>query len=109
MVAASTYKISRLLTKQTVSSPLRAPFTEYVGPAGPGETNVRPVGRGWRRSLGELLSCPFCVEVWIGTAATLGLRTAPGPTRFVLSTFAAVGGADLLQFVHVSLEHRSEG
>jgi hypothetical protein len=109
LVGLSTYKLSRVLTKQKVTSPLRAPFTEYDGPAGPGEVNVRPVGSGWRRSVGELMSCPFCLGVWIATAGTFGLHLAPRATRFVLATFAAVGLSDLLHFVHVDLEHRAEG
>jgi hypothetical protein len=109
LVGLSTYKISRLLTKQKVTSPLRAPFTEYDGPAGPGEVNVKPVGSGWRRSVGELVSCPFCLDVWIATAGAFGLHLAPRSTRFVLGTFAAVGVSDLLHFVHVDLEHRAEG
>ncbi|UDY37528.1 DUF1360 domain-containing protein [Dermatobacter hominis] len=108
LVGLSTYKLSRLLTKQTVTSPLRAPFAEFVDHGGPGEVNVRPVGRGWRRSVGELLSCPFCLDVWIASASTAALRFDPGPARMVLSAFAAVGAADLLQFVHVSLEHQAE-
>jgi hypothetical protein len=109
LVGLSTYKLSRLLTKQKVTSPLRAPFTEYAGPGGPGEVNVKPVGSGWRRSIGELVSCPFCLNVWIATAGSFGLHLAPRATRFVLGTFAAVGVSDLLHFVHVDLEHRAEG
>jgi len=109
LVALSTYKLSRLLTKQTVTSPLRAPFTEYQGPGGPGEVNVRPVGTGWRRSIGELVSCPFCLDVWLASGSTAALQFAPRPARVVLATFAAVGVADLLHFVHVDLEHRAEG
>ncbi|MHB1138084.1 MAG: DUF1360 domain-containing protein [Microthrixaceae bacterium] len=108
LVSLATFKASRLLTKQTVTAPLRAPFTEYTGAGGPGEVNVRPVGTGWRRSVGELLSCPFCLDVWIATGSTVALRVAPGPTRLALSTLAAVGAADLLQFVYVGLEHRAE-
>ena len=108
LVGLSTYKLSRLLSKQTVTSPLRAPFAEYDGRAGPGEVNVRPVGTGWRRSMGELLSCPFCLDVWIASAATAALGLVPGPARLGLPAFAAVGVADLLQFVHVGLEHRAE-
>jgi hypothetical protein len=109
LVGLSTYKLSRLLTKQKVTSPLRAPFTEYAGPGGPGEVNVKPVGSGWRRSIGELVSCPFCLNVWVATAGSFGLHLAPRATRFVLGTFAAVGMSDLLHFVHVDLEHRAEG
>lgn len=109
LVSLATFKASRLLTKQTVTSPLRAPFTEFTGPAGPGEVNVRPTGTGWRRSVGELLSCPFCLDVWLASGSTVALRLAPGPTRVALSTLASVGLADMLHFAYVALEHRAEG
>ncbi len=109
LVSLATFKASRLLTKQTVTSPLRAPFTEFTGPGGPGEVNVRATGTGWRRSVGELLSCPFCLDVWLGSGSTVALRLAPGPTRVALATLASVGLADMLHFVYVGLEHRAEG
>ncbi|MDQ2677132.1 MAG: DUF1360 domain-containing protein [Actinomycetota bacterium] len=108
LVSLATFKASRLLTKQTVTSPLRAPFTEFTGHGGPGEVNVRPTGDGWRRSVGELLSCPFCLDVWLASGSTVALRLAPGPTRVALSTLASVGLADMLHFVYVGLEHRAE-
>ena len=109
LVSLATFKASRLLAKQTVTAPLRAPFTEFTGPGGPGEVNVRGTGTGWRRSVGELLSCPFCLDVWLATGSTVALRLAPGPTRVALSTLASVGLADMLHFVYVALEHRAEG
>ena len=109
LVSLATFKASRLLTKQAVTSPLRAPFTEFTGPGGPGEVNVRPTGSGWRRSVGELLSCPFCLDVWLASGSTVALQLAPRPTRVALSTLAAVGLADMLHFVYVDLEHRAEG
>jgi hypothetical protein len=108
LVGLATHRLARLVTKDRVSTPLRAPFTLYEGPAGPGEVNEKPVGTGWRRSVGELLSCPFCIAVWIATASFLGLQLAPRLTRSVLRAAGAVAIADALQFVYVDLEHRAE-
>lgn len=108
LVGVATFKLSRLLAKQTVTMPLRAPFTDDGGPAGTGERAARPKGSGLRRSVGELLSCPFCMDVWVATAATMGLRVAPRMTRPVLHTFAAVGVADVLHFLYVRWEQAVE-
>src|SRR4051794_5532725 len=35
--AVATFKLSRLLARSTVASPLRAPFTRYEGVSGPAE------------------------------------------------------------------------
>src|SRR4051794_38491209 len=37
LMATSTHKVSRLIAKDKVTAPLRAPFTEYEGEAGPAE------------------------------------------------------------------------
>lgn len=51
----ATHKLSRLLAKDKVTSFLRAPFTEYQGPGGPGEVEEKPRGSGLRYVVGELL------------------------------------------------------
>lgn len=100
LVGLATFKLSRLVTKQTVTTPLRAPFARDDGPAGPGERNARPQGTGLRRSLGELLTCPFCLDVWLASAGTLALRRWPSTVQPLLRTFAAVAVADFAQFLH---------
>jgi len=41
LCAAATYKLSRLLAKDAVTSPLRAPFTSYQGTRGPAGRDAR--------------------------------------------------------------------
>jgi hypothetical protein len=100
LVGLATHKLSRLLTKEVVTTPLRAPFTEVTGRGGPAEVNERPIGDGWRHSLGELLSCPFCAGVWIATGLTAGTFLAPVATRAVTTTFGAVAVSDFLQVAY---------
>lgn len=101
--AAATHKLSRLLTKDPVTSPLRAPFTSFKGTAGPAELAEEPASAGPAKAVGELVTCPFCAEVWIGTGLTAGLVFLPRLTRLVMATFAALAGADLLHFAHAWL------
>jgi hypothetical protein len=96
----ATYKISRLLAKDRVTSVLRAPFTRYEGEAGPSEVSESPRGRGLQLALGELLSCPYCVGQWVAGALALGQIAAPRTTRFVAGTFTAYAVADALQMAH---------
>jgi hypothetical protein len=96
----ATYKISRLLTKDRVTSVLRAPFTRYQGPAGPSEVSEEPRGRGMRLALGELLVCPYCVGQWVAGALAVGMLAAPRTTRFVAGTFTSYALADALQMAH---------
>src|ERR687885_688224 len=46
LMGVATHKLSRLITKDFVTSPLRAPFTEYKKSAGAGEVNEKSRGEG---------------------------------------------------------------
>jgi hypothetical protein len=100
LISIATHKASRMIAKDAVTSPLRAPFTEYKGPAGEGEVSEEVIGTGAQHALGELLTCPFCLAQWIATAFVGGLVVAPRATRLAASVFAAVTASDLLQFVY---------
>src|SRR3712207_5705984 len=67
LFALSTQKLSRVITKGKVTTAIRAPFTEVEGKGGAGELEERPRGRGLRRAIGELLTCPFCIGTWIAS------------------------------------------
>jgi hypothetical protein len=81
LLAVSTHKISWLLTKDAVTSPLRAPVARFEGPAGEAELNESPRGDGVRHALGELVTCPFCTGVWVARGLAAGLVFAPRLTR----------------------------
>jgi uncharacterized protein DUF1360 len=106
--AAATHKLSRLLTKDPVTSPLRAPFASYEGTSGPAELREQVRGQGGRKTIGELVTCPFCASVWVATAFTAGLVYLPRTTRLATATLTALAGADLLQFGHALLEQAAE-
>lgn len=101
-MTVATHRISRLLTKDAVTSPLRAPLTRYEEPAGTGEVNetVRYHG-GFRHAVGEMVTCPFCAAVWTATGLTAGLLLAPRLTRLVTAAATAATGAD---FLHLAYE-----
>jgi hypothetical protein len=106
--AVATHKLSRLLSRDSVTSPLRAPFTTYRGPAGPAELSEDVRGEGARKAVGELITCPFCIGVWIATAVTAGLIYLPRTTRLVTGTLTALAGADVLHYAHALLDKAAE-
>jgi hypothetical protein len=103
LLAVATHKVSRLVTKDSVTATVRAPFTEFKEPAGEGEVNEEVRGTGLRHAVGELLTCPFCFSQWAATAFAFGLVLAPRATRFTMSTLTAVTGADAMQFGFAAL------
>ncbi len=108
LAALATQRLSRLVTKDRVTSAMRAPFTTYQGEGGPGEVEDAARGRGLRRVLGELLVCPFCIAQWIAGAFGCGWLFAPRATRFLASTFSVVALADLLQLAYAETASRLE-
>lgn len=104
LLAVATHKISRLLAKDPVTSPLRVPFTRYSGTSGEAELAEEVRGSALRKAVGELVTCPFCLGQWVATTGVFGLIVAPRPTRAIASTFAVLAGADALQFAYASLE-----
>lgn len=107
-LSVATHKLSRLIAKDPVTSPLRAPFTTYEGLAAPSELSEQVRGHGVQHSVGELLTCPMCLAQWVATGFSLGLVFAPAPVRLVLSTFTAIAGADFLQHLYVKLQQATE-
>jgi Protein of unknown function (DUF1360) len=97
LLSAATHKVSRLVAKDSVTSPLRAPFTRYEKPAGHAELVEQVRGHGTRHAVGELISCPFCLAVWVSTVLTAGLVLAPRLTRLVAAGLTAVAVSDFLQ------------
>ena len=103
LLGVATHKLSLLLAQDAVTSPLRAPFTELQEKQSPKNVDEKPRGKGVRRSLGELLTCHFCVGQWVASFFTYGLVFAPAVTRLVASIFAIVALSDHLHQTYKAL------
>ena len=105
LASLATFKLSRLLAKDPVTSPLRAPFTRYGKLTGPSELTDEPRTDGpVRHAIGELLTCPFCISQWVATGFVSGLVFAPRFTRLAAATFGVVSVSDFLQFAYARAE-----
>ncbi|MBV8084408.1 MAG: DUF1360 domain-containing protein [Chloroflexi bacterium] len=101
LLAGATAHGARLLSKDAVMAPLRAPFTRYVEPGGPGEVNEEPRKESeTQHAIGELLTCPFCLATWVAALFTYGLGLAPRFTRMVAGMFCAIGLANIFQLAY---------
>jgi hypothetical protein len=109
LIGTASHKLSRVIAKDKVTSPLRAPFTELEGKGGPAELEESSRGTGLRKAVGELLICPFCLSLWVIAGFSVGLLFAPRVTRFVASLFAALTIADFLQIAYKAAEDKGLG
>lgn len=108
LLSAATFKLSRLLSRERVTSFARAPFTT-VEPPGPGDEDPVevPAQGGVRRAVGELLLCPFCLDHWIAMAFVLGFVRAPRATRTVASVYAVTAASDVAQIAWRAADRRA--
>ena len=107
LLAVSTYKLSRLATKARVTAFMRAPFTRYVGEAGPSEVSEEPRGTGLRRAIGELAVCPYCVGEWIAAGLMASYIRDPRSTRAVGALLTVIAAADVLHQGWTTLDERT--
>ncbi|MEU1710336.1 DUF1360 domain-containing protein [Streptomyces sp. NPDC005706] len=98
LLGTATYKVSRLLTRDKITSFLRAPFTRRADEGEAGEVMDEPRGTGMRRAVGDLLACPFCTSAWVATALMCSYAASPRLTRLVGGGFGALTVADWLQY-----------
>jgi Protein of unknown function (DUF1360) len=103
LLGMATHKLSLVGSQDAITSPLRAPFTELREKKSPKEVEEKPRGEGLRRSVGELLTCKFCLSVWVASLFTYGLVLAPSVTRLVATLFSVVTVSDFLHQAYKAL------
>ena len=107
LLGMATHKISLVGSQDVIMSPLRAPFTELEKKESPKKVDERPRGQGLRRSVGELLTCQFCLGVWVASFFTYGFVLLPRVSRLVAAVFAAVTVSDFLHQTYKALMTRA--
>ncbi len=107
LLGMATHKISLVGSQDAITSPLRAPFTELNEKESPKKVDEEPRGEGIRRSVGELLTCKFCLGVWVASFFTYGFVLLPRVSRLVAAVFAAVTVSDYLHQIYKALMQRA--
>ncbi len=107
LLGVGTFKLSRLVTKDRVTSAIRAPFTRFQEDVGHGEVAEAARGTGVRRALGELLVCYYCLAQWVAAVGVAGLGLAPRPTRAIAAIFTAYAVSDWVQLAYSTAQQRA--
>jgi hypothetical protein len=94
VLVAATFKASRTITRDQVTSFLREPFVE--GDASKGE-DEEPAGEGLQRAIGELITCSRCTGTWVAAGLTSAQILAPRFGRLLTWSLAAAALNDWLQ------------
>jgi len=104
LLGVATHKLSRIVTKDLVTSPFRAPFVKFKKSAGAGEVEEEARGEGIQEAVGDLITCPYCIAPWVGSAFVLSAERAPRATRTVASIFSVVAVSDFLNGLYARMK-----
>ena len=107
LLGVAAHKLSLVGSQDAVTSPLRAPFTELQEKESPKKIDEKPRGKGLQRSIGELLTCKFCLSVWVASFFTYGLVLVPRVTRLIATVLAVVTLSDHLHQTYKALMNRA--
>lgn len=103
-LAFATFKASRTLSRDEVTSFLREPFVE--GHAHEGGEDAVETG-GMRQAIGELVTCSRCVGTWVAAGLGATQIVAPRFGRIVTWSLGAAGVNDFLQAGFAALANKS--
>lgn len=79
--ALATWRLTRLLIDDSITFWLRKPLVEGRGPA-------------W---LADLMTCPWCLSIWIATGVVVAQVLVPGQWIYVAAVLAFSAVAGLLE------------
>ena len=97
LLSVATFKLSRILAKDRVTSGLRAPFTRFQRDSGFGEVEEAARGHGLQRAIGELVVCPECLGQWVAAGLVALFVTDERAGRTAAATMTVYAVADALQ------------
>lgn len=109
LLGIATFRLSRLLTADRVTSILRAPVVEE----GVGEQQIEGVVQkpkqegGIVQAAGELVTCPWCISVWAAAFNVYLLTLFPRLGRLFLLIMSSSGISQLLDPVFPLLNYLS--
>jgi hypothetical protein len=86
-----------------VTAFLRSPFTRQRRAAGE-SLEEEPAGGQVSYAVGELLLCPYCIGMWIGTALLAGYLYNARAARTAASVLAVVTVSDYMQQAWVAVD-----
>jgi hypothetical protein len=94
VLGAATFKASRTISRDEVTSFVREPFVEGQAHEG----SERPVETGdMRQAVGELITCSRCIGTWVAAGLGATQILAPRFGRLLTWTLATAGVNDWLQ------------
>jgi hypothetical protein len=111
LLSLATFRVTEAITCDRITRFLRDPFIlrrKVRRPDGESEEKVEPAGKGLRRTVGELLICPWCTGIWVGAFLVYLYLLFPSVARVVLLAFGAAGAGIIFELFAKLLDQKSE-
>lgn len=102
VLSLASFRLTRLVVYDTLTSFLRKPFHEIVEetmPGGTTETFLVVKGEGIRKWMGELLSCYWCTGIWCAGGLYGGYAIWPDVFEPLIVFLAIAGCASLFETI----------
>lgn len=102
LLSLASFRITRLIVFDTITTFLRKPFHEIVeeeNEDGVVEKYLHIKGSGIKFWIGELLSCYWCVGVWISIILYSFLQVFPAFVGSIIIIFAIAAMASIVETV----------
>lgn len=107
LLSLATHRLSRLVTLDQVTSPLRAPFTRFEEFASEGEVSEKARGTGIKQVIGDLVTCPYCAGVWVATGLRFSRALAPRLTTLAAEVLAVSAVSNFLNHAYAASKPRN--
>jgi hypothetical protein len=105
VLSMASFKAARTISRDDVTSFIRAPFVE--GEAGGGKDEEPVETGGLQQAMGELVTCSRCVGTWAAAGLAMTQILAPRFGRLLTWSLAAAGANDFLQAGFVALTSKT--
>lgn len=102
MFCLASFRLTRLIVFDEITSVLRRPFHEEVvetDHAGTTNTYLVIKGTGIKKWFGELISCYWCTGIWSSAFLYGGWLIWPAITEIILFILSIAGGAAIIETV----------
>ncbi|HEY6837043.1 MAG TPA: DUF1360 domain-containing protein [Gaiellaceae bacterium] len=104
VLSGASFKASRTLARDEVTSFIREPFVRGEAHTGEGE---EPVAGGFHQAIGELVTCSRCVGTWAAAGLAATQILAPRFGRLLTWSLAAAAANDFLQAGFTALTEKA--
>ncbi|WP_096155104.1 MULTISPECIES: DUF1360 domain-containing protein [Bacillus] len=106
LLVLAVFRLTRLIVYDKINNFIRRPFhdvVEEVNEDGEAEEYIVIKGKGVQSFIGELLSCHWCVGVWIAILLFIAFTYFPFIGKPILIVFGAAGVAGLIESLNLKL------